>query len=179
MKCDLNKVALSIYWNHTSARLLSCKFVAYFQNTFLKEHLWGTASFYMNEKMKKIFTPTFMVPLRRAIKLSNYLAKVFHPFKDLSVHSSGKAKVAKVVVQANKIYSFNCNDKCPTNVRWCLIYVPCGKSVDNVRLCWKNHKNNNRKFLRGEVYMQQHLLEHIDCNNHSHFLEEMGIVFMD
>ena len=36
-----------------------------------------------------------------------------------------------------------------------------------------------RKFLRGEVYMQQHLLEHIDCNNHSHFLEEMGFVFMD
>ena len=27
--------------------------------------------------------------------------------------------------------------------------------------------------------MQQHLLEHIDCNNHSHFLEEMGFVFMD
>ena len=33
-KCDFNKIALQLYWNRTSAGLLSCKFVAYFQNTF-------------------------------------------------------------------------------------------------------------------------------------------------
>ena len=33
-KCDFNKVALQIYWNHTSAWVFSCKFAAYFQNTF-------------------------------------------------------------------------------------------------------------------------------------------------
>ena len=34
-KCDFNKVALQIYWSHTSAWMFSCKLAAYFQNTFL------------------------------------------------------------------------------------------------------------------------------------------------
>ena len=38
-KCDFNKVA-----NHTSAWMFCCKFNAYFQNTFSKEHLWWDAS---------------------------------------------------------------------------------------------------------------------------------------
>ena len=33
-KCDFNKVALQLYWNHTSAWVFSCKFAAHFQNTF-------------------------------------------------------------------------------------------------------------------------------------------------
>ena len=33
-KCDFNKVSLQLYWNYTSAWVLSCKFAAYFQNTF-------------------------------------------------------------------------------------------------------------------------------------------------
>ena len=34
-----------LYWNHTSAWVFSCKFAAYFQNTFFWEHLWVDASF--------------------------------------------------------------------------------------------------------------------------------------
>ena len=33
-KWDFNKIALQPYWNHTSACVFSCKFAAYFQNTF-------------------------------------------------------------------------------------------------------------------------------------------------
>ena len=33
-----------LYWNHTSARVFSCKFAAYFQSTFCQEHLWMAAS---------------------------------------------------------------------------------------------------------------------------------------
>ena len=29
-KCDVNKVALRLYWNHTSALVVSCKFSARF-----------------------------------------------------------------------------------------------------------------------------------------------------
>ena len=43
-KCDFNKIALQLYWNHASAWVLSCKFVAYFQNTFSQEHVWTAAS---------------------------------------------------------------------------------------------------------------------------------------
>ena len=37
-KCDFNKVAKlkQLYWNRTSARVFSCKFAAYFQNTFFQ-----------------------------------------------------------------------------------------------------------------------------------------------
>ena len=31
-------------WNRTSARVLPCKFAAYFQNTFFYEHLWVATS---------------------------------------------------------------------------------------------------------------------------------------
>ena len=31
-RCDFSKVALQLYWNHTSAGLFSCKFAAYFEN---------------------------------------------------------------------------------------------------------------------------------------------------
>ena len=41
-KCDFNKVAKQLNWNHTSAWVFSCKFAAYFQNTFSWEHLWVT-----------------------------------------------------------------------------------------------------------------------------------------
>ena len=36
VECDSNKVIKQIYWNGTSAWVFSCKFAAYFQNTFPK-----------------------------------------------------------------------------------------------------------------------------------------------
>ena len=33
-KCDLSKVAKQLYWNSNSEWMFSCKFTAYFQNTF-------------------------------------------------------------------------------------------------------------------------------------------------
>ena len=32
-KCDFNKVALQLYWNHISATVFPCKFAAYFQKS--------------------------------------------------------------------------------------------------------------------------------------------------
>ena len=34
-KCNFNKVGDQLYPNHTSAWVFSCKFAAYFENTFL------------------------------------------------------------------------------------------------------------------------------------------------
>ena len=45
-KWDFNKVAKQLYWNHTLAWVFSCKFTAYFQNSFFLKHLWVTASVY-------------------------------------------------------------------------------------------------------------------------------------
>ena len=43
-KCDFKILALQLYWNYASSWVFSCKFAAYFQNTFAEEHLRGTAS---------------------------------------------------------------------------------------------------------------------------------------
>ena len=45
-KCDFNKAAKQLYWIHILAWVFSCKFTAYFQNTFSYEHLWTAASGY-------------------------------------------------------------------------------------------------------------------------------------
>ena len=49
-KCDFNKIAKQLYWNHTSAWVFSCKFAAYFENIFSYENLWATASEYFSTK---------------------------------------------------------------------------------------------------------------------------------
>ena len=47
-KNDFNEVAKQLYWNRTSTWVFSCKFAAYFQDTFFSEHLWVAASAYLN-----------------------------------------------------------------------------------------------------------------------------------
>ena len=46
-KGDFNKVALQLYWNRTSAWVLSCKFAAHFQNTSGRLLLvnWGSLEY--------------------------------------------------------------------------------------------------------------------------------------
>ena len=36
-KCDFSKVAKQLYWNRNSEWMFSCKFTAYFQNTFTQK----------------------------------------------------------------------------------------------------------------------------------------------
>ena len=47
-KGDFNKATLQLYWNNTSAWVFSCKYAAYFQSTFLDEHLWSVATSVFN-----------------------------------------------------------------------------------------------------------------------------------
>ena len=66
-KCDFNKAAKQLHWNHTSACVFSCKSAAHFQNAFSYERPWMAASedliklnFYSFIKMfsyLKIMTP--------------------------------------------------------------------------------------------------------------------------
>ena len=48
-KCDFKTVALQLYWKCTLAWVLSCKFTAYFQNTFFYEHLSTAASVFSSK----------------------------------------------------------------------------------------------------------------------------------
>ena len=42
-KCDVNKVAMQLYWNHAFALLFSCKSAVCLQNTLFEEPLWVAA----------------------------------------------------------------------------------------------------------------------------------------
>ena len=54
-----------------------------------------------------------------------------------------------------------------------------GKTVDDFRLRWSNYKDNNRKYLRKESCMQQHLFEHFSSEGHKRFLDDVSIIFID
>ena len=45
--------AMQLYWNHTSAWMISSKFAAFLQNTFCEEYLWRAASGNLNYNKKR------------------------------------------------------------------------------------------------------------------------------
>ena len=56
--------AMQLYWNRTSAWVFSCKFSAYFQNSFDLEHLWvavSGCSSYINHQKNTIFEKQILV----------------------------------------------------------------------------------------------------------------------
>ena len=52
---DFHKVVKQLYWNHNLACVFSCKFAAYFQNTFFQDHAWRAASEYLQSTPNKEF----------------------------------------------------------------------------------------------------------------------------
>ena len=80
-KCYFSKVAKQLYWNRTSAWVFSCKFDAYFQNTFSAEHLWVAASQnnhtlgFFDKYSKKFLNEVFLCKL----KLKKIAQKMFSP----------------------------------------------------------------------------------------------------
>ena len=72
-KCDFNKVALQLYWNCTLAWVFSCKFSAYFQNTFSTQHPWMAASANIQSQVPLYFWRSKRI-LKRC-KISKYHVK--------------------------------------------------------------------------------------------------------
>ena len=50
-----------------------------------------------------------------------------------------------------------------------------GKTVDRLRLWWKNYKESDRKFLRDEEIKQKSLHEHFLSNGYRSFEEDVNI----
>ena len=80
LKCDFKNVALQRYWNRTSAWLFSCKFAAYFQNTFSQEHLWTAASYssyWTEENVRIMFGWNLQIPENALNPLAFFLESYF------------------------------------------------------------------------------------------------------
>ena len=57
-KCDFNKDALQLYWNHTSAWVLSCKFPYLSKVTSMESPLWGAHIIQWNAMVSQSKTTT-------------------------------------------------------------------------------------------------------------------------
>ena len=98
-KCDFDKVAFELYWNHISAWVLSCKFAAYFQDIFLQKHLWRVA--FVNMVLFKVRLRMFTkLPMSALFYVYNMFRKIENasqniPSFDLSgLHTDMKLHVA-------------------------------------------------------------------------------------
>ena len=52
-------------------------------------------------------------------------------------------------------------------------------TTDKFRLRWNNYKENDRKALRGEEYMQPELFENFVPENHNCFLTDCSITLIE
>ena len=78
-------------------------------------------------------------------------------------------------------HKLNCDDKC-------LIYLltsnRCRKqyawqAVDSFQLRWNNYKCNCHKHAKGELVNQQHLYDHFILEDHTQFVNDVSIIFID
>ena len=53
------------------------------------------------------------------------------------------------------------------------------KTVEDLRLQWNNYKDNNRKYIRKESGMEQHLFKHLSSEGHNSFLDGFSNVYID
>ena len=160
----------------------------------IKKHL---TILYMNEEVKNVFNPGPMISFRGARKLNSYLVRAkLYPLErsvgsfkcrnrrsqvcdNVTETTTFKSSVTSNEYKIN--HSFNCNEKCLIYLLTCKTckkqYV--GKTCDSFRFRWNNYKDNNRKFLRGQSCMQQHIYEHFSSEGHCSFLDEVSITFID
>ena len=135
---------------------------------------------YMNDEVKRVFTPKLMVSFRSSRKISSYLVRAkLYPIErtvDSFRCASKRCEVCKYITETGTFTSsatgetykikhrLDCNDKC-------LVYLlTCNKckkeytsqTTGNFRGRWNNYKSKSKSFKRGEKCMQEHLYKHIE-----------------
>ena len=118
---------------------------------------------YMDQEVKKVFTPKPMVSFRSGRKLVSYLVRAkLSPLERKVDSFKCKGKGCQTCLNVNETDSFassltkeeykinhcfNCDKKCMIYLLTCKVclrqYV--GQTVDEFRLRWNNYKSNNRK----------------------------------
>ena len=152
---------------------------------------------YMDQEVKKVFTPKPMVSFCSARKLSSYLVRAKpYPLKRKVGSFECKGKRCQTCLNVNETDSFassvtkeeykinhcfDCNEKCLIYLLTCKVCLKqyVGQTVDEFRLRWNNYKSNNRKHQRLEPCLQEHLFEHFNEEGHHGFLKDVSITFID
>ena len=152
---------------------------------------------HINDEVKKAFTTGPIVLFQGAQKLSSYLVRaMLYPlerwvesFKCNSKSFQVRINVTKSNTFSSSVdkkeyvsnHSFNCNDRCIMHLLTCnkckMQYI--GKTTGDFRLQWNDYKYDNRKYLRKESCMQQHLFEDFSSEGQNSFLDDVSIIFID
>ena len=152
---------------------------------------------YMNNKVKKMFTSKPMISFQSARKMSSYLVRAkLYPEERTKGSCKCGSRRCEVCLNVNETltftstvagetyiinHKFNCNGRCLVYLLTCNCckkqYV--GQTVDKFRFRWNNYKSNCRKHQCGKICMQQHLYEHFCSSNHSCFISDVSITFID
>ena len=152
---------------------------------------------YVNEEFKHLFTSGPMVFFRSSRKISSYLvrAKLYPVERSVGSFNCKRPRcqictyvnetdsfTSTVTGEIYKInHKFDCMEKCLIYLLTCnkcrKQYV--GQTVDTFRYRWNNYRFNSRKHAHGISCMQEHLYEHFCDSEHSGFLNDVSITFID
>ena len=139
---------------------------------------------YQVEPVKRVFTLPPMVSYRKARKLSSYLvrAQLYLLKRKRGSYKSGNLRclvcnnieetdtfTCTVTGESFKInHHLCCYNKCLVYLLTCKVYKKqyMRKTVDRFRIRWKNYKESNKEFWRGEEIKQKSLHEHFLSDSH-------------
>ena len=73
--------------------------------------------------------------------------------------------------------SIDCNDKCLMYLLTCKTYLIQydGSTTDCFRYNWNNYNCSDRKYVRGEACLQEHLFQYFNSEGHNGFLHEVSV----
>ena len=152
---------------------------------------------YMNDEVKRVFTPKPMVSFRSSRKISSYLvrAKLYPLERTVGSFKCGnkRCEVCQYIIEADTFTSsvtgetfkinhrFDCNSKCLVYLLTC---NECkkqytGQTTDNFRKRWNNYKSKSRSFDRGEKPTQEKLYRHFLNEGHAGFLHNISVTLID
>ena len=152
---------------------------------------------YMDNEVKKLFTPIRMISFRNARKTNNNMIRAkLHPeertkgsFKcgnkccEACLNVIETSNFASTVAGETYIinHKLNCNDK---GLVYLLICNCCkkqyvGQTADKFHFNWNSYKSNCRKHQRGETCMQQQLYKHFCDSNRNCFISGVSVTFID
>ena len=152
---------------------------------------------YMNDEVKRVFTPKPMVSFRSSRKISSYLvrAKLYPIERTVGSfrYGSKRCEVCKYITETNAFTSsvtgqtYKINHRLDCNHK-CLVYLltcnKCkkqytGQTTDNFRGRWNNYKSKSKSFKRGQKSIQEHLYKHFESEGHTEFLDDVSITLID
>ena len=152
---------------------------------------------YMNEELKHLFTPGPIVTFTSSRNTSSYFVRAkFYPVERSVGSFNCKRPHCQIYTYVNETDSFtstvtgetykinnkfDCMEKCLIYLLTCnkcrKQYV--GETVDTFRYRWNNYRSNCRKHAHGISCKQEHLYEHFCDSEHSGFLNDVSITFID